>query len=101
MNMEYYQLFMKVLAFVQHDKSSEPIHKYMHYDKSKFYGMIGAKTSEEMAKAEEKRTEFMFGNINYGLKQAHYFEIDKIEKRLLILTDAPRDKRIIKQIESV
>lgn len=105
MNMENYRLYKRLLAFLQsNDKTltGEKIPHYnyttKHYDKKKYYNAIGAKTETEIETAEKKRTEFMMDNINYGMKTAHYFEIDKIEKRLLLLTEAPHDKRILKRI---
>ena len=80
------------------EDSMEPLPQYSQQDKSKFYKKVGANTPEEQADLRETRTQQMLANIIFGMDRAKFFEMDKIEKRLLLLTSAPTDKRIIQKI---
>jgi hypothetical protein len=104
MNMDNFQQFIAVLNWINTDSRTErvPHWSYMgdgSLNKSKFYEKIGITDPEAIKKKEEDRSKMMIDNIQWGLKNAHFFEIDKIEKRLLLMTEAPKDKRILQKVK--
>jgi len=99
MNMSAYQKFVRMFEVLYNEEDRlEPLPQYSQQDKSKYYKKIGANTPEEQAELREDRTNQMLANIMFGMEKAKFFEMDKIEKRLLLLTSAPTDKRIIQKI---
>jgi len=72
---------------------------YLGIDKSEYYKKLGISSEEQQARHAQARSEIMSYHVNNGLLYSHVFEIDKIEKRLMLLTDAPKDKRILRKLK--
>ncbi|MCP3684424.1 MAG: hypothetical protein GY861_17230 [bacterium] len=102
MNMKSYQTFAKRFESLSSNFDDEEI-VFMptmgSIDKTKYYKKAGIKTKEEQEHQEAMRTKYMLKNMKAGLQLAKVFEIDKIEKRLMLLTEAPKDKRILKKVK--
>jgi hypothetical protein len=90
--MSAYQDFMKVFAWV---KSKNPLGESLplssYQEKLALYERMGAKSKEDMDALFDLRTRSMIDYIEHGLPVAKYFEVDKVEKRLMLLTDTLRN----------
>ena len=99
MNMSNYLEFMKIFSWT---KSKSPDIELLPMSslkqKLELYEKMGCKTKEDTERLMEQRGKAMVGYIETAMPQAQFFEIDKIQKRLLMLSDRPKDKRILREV---
>jgi hypothetical protein len=103
MNLENYQQFKQAYHFFFKDPRSkvntQNAYKMLGMDKEEFYKTSNLKTEEEIQRHETARTERLVESIEYGLQTAQVFDVDKVTKRLLMLTEAPTRKDIIQHLK--
>jgi len=100
MNLEAYQKFIKIFGWInsQHSEIEDlPMQSIMQ--KLRYFDLLGLKNDEDKAEAFKYRKLMMKTYIHAGLQTAKFFEIDKIEKRLLLLTDCPKNNKLLKQVK--
>jgi hypothetical protein len=104
MDLENFQKFVNVLNLLTKDGNTDrvPHWDYMGkttFQKSKYYAKLGITDPSKISELESKRTAMMMDNISWGINHAQFVEIDKIEKRLLLMTEAPHNKRILEKVK--
>ena len=94
-----YQKFWQFFVHLAGDPRTETIPEWSGYNKQKFWNDVGAMTEEDRLVSEQKRNQMLKQNVALGLTNCKVFEIDKVEKRLLLLTEAPHDKKILQKVK--
>ena len=99
MNLEFFKKFVWLHELIRgKDKRVEALPLSSFKEKMSLYDHAGALTEERRELMREQQHVIQMRMIDEGLSRAQFFEIDKVEKRLMLLTDAPTDKRILEQL---
>jgi hypothetical protein len=88
---------MKVFSWVKSRSNLvEPLPLKNYLEKEQFYETMGYKSEEQKQKLFAFRNQTMCNYIDAGLPLAKFFEVDKVEKRLMLLTDCPKSSKILR-----
>lgn len=99
MKLEYYKKFAWLHELIRSkDSRVEAIPLSSVREKLSVYEHAGAMTEEQKELLRESQHVIQMTMIDEGLSHAQFFEIDKVERRLMLLTDAPTDKRILDKL---
>lgn len=102
-NLANYQRFSKAYWFFYKDimtkDNTQPSYTLEGLDKSAYYNKYGITDDEEIKRHETARSARLEQSIAFGLRNAQVFDVDKVTKRLLLLTEAPTRKNILKDLK--
>lgn len=99
MNLEYFKKFVWLHELIRgKDPRMEPMPLSTFKEKMAVYEHAGALTEEQRELMRQQQHVIQMRMIDEGLARSQFFEIDKVEKRLMLLTDAPTDKRILDKL---
>lgn len=85
MNLENYQKFKGIFSLIINNP------EFNYENAIRYRDLYNPET-------DERSREVLINNVGYAIKNAKFFEIDKIEKRLMLLTETPRNKNILKEV---
>lgn len=96
--MDAFQTFRRVFYFWG-DPIMEELPLENIKEKLQVYAQAGYDTSEKREQYRQLRNRMTKAYVDTGLKTAKFFEIDKVEKRLMLLTDSPKNPKLLNLVK--
>lgn len=100
MNLTTYQKFLNAYLLIYKDNKEQKVDipTYLNLDKSEFLKKSNM-TAKEYEKYKDRRTRLLEWHVETCLPAAKVFEMDNTIKRLLLLTDKPKDKKLMDKLK--
>lgn len=95
-----YQRFVQSFFYLKNSKNTEYdsiMPGQSGLNKDALHKKLGITLEEDKIQLEKRRTKMLIDSVQMSLEKAKTFEIDESAKKILLFTDAPTDKNILKE----